>query len=117
LLPTPGANDHKGSSKVGQREFQLDEFAENLPDWIRCPCCDCYLCVVHWPLHAHECDCLPLDEREPAHSTMDPYSEASPGRLSTDLSEWLMGWPLGWTDCAAPATDRFHEWLHWHGRP
>jgi hypothetical protein len=30
--------------------------------------------------------------------------------------EWLMGWPLGWTDCAASATDRFRQWLLAHGK-
>ena len=29
--------------------------------------------------------------------------------------EWLMGWPLGWTDCAASATDRFRQWCQSHG--
>jgi hypothetical protein len=29
------------------------------------------------------------------------------GSLNPTWVEWLMGWPLGWTDCAASATDRF----------
>jgi hypothetical protein len=29
------------------------------------------------------------------------------GQLNPTWVEWLMGWPLGWTDCAASATDRF----------
>jgi hypothetical protein len=37
------------------------------------------------------------------------------GQLNPNWVEWLMGWPLGWTDCAASATDKFQQWLHSHG--
>ena len=37
------------------------------------------------------------------------------GQLNPTWVEWLMGWPLGWTDCAASATDRFREWCRSHG--
>ena len=38
------------------------------------------------------------------------------GSLNPTWVEWLMGWPLGWTDCAALATDRFRQWQRSHGR-
>lgn len=38
------------------------------------------------------------------------------GRLNPEWVEWLMGWPIGWTDCTPLATDRFHEWLQQHGK-
>ena len=38
------------------------------------------------------------------------------GALNPTWVEWLMAWPLGWTDCAASATDRFREWCSAHGR-
>jgi DNA (cytosine-5)-methyltransferase 1 len=38
------------------------------------------------------------------------------GALNPTWVEWLMGWPLGWTDCGASATDRFREWCSAHGR-
>jgi hypothetical protein len=37
------------------------------------------------------------------------------GSLNPTWVEWLMGWPLGWTDCALSATDRFRQWLRSHG--
>ncbi|MFT4235800.1 MAG: hypothetical protein QM607_12485 [Microbacterium sp.] len=37
------------------------------------------------------------------------------GQLNPTWVEWLMGWPLGWTDCAASATDKFREWCQSHG--
>ncbi len=29
--------------------------------------------------------------------------------------EWLMAWPLGWTDCAPLEMDKFRLWLSAHG--
>lgn len=31
------------------------------------------------------------------------------------FSEWLMGWPIGWTDCEPLATDSAAQWLRSHG--
>ena len=30
--------------------------------------------------------------------------------------EWLMGWPLGWTDLKPLGMDKFRQWLQQHGR-
>ena len=37
------------------------------------------------------------------------------GQLNPTWVEWLMGWPLGWTDLKPLAMDRFLPWLHAHG--
>lgn len=37
------------------------------------------------------------------------------GSLNPTWVEWLMGWPLGWTDCDASETARFRSWLQQHG--
>jgi hypothetical protein len=38
------------------------------------------------------------------------------GQLNPTWVEWLMGWPLGWTDCGASATARFQQWQNSHGK-
>lgn len=37
------------------------------------------------------------------------------GKLNPTWVEWLMGWPLGWTDCAPLGMDKFQQWLKQHG--
>lgn len=38
------------------------------------------------------------------------------GPQNPTWTEWLMGWPLGWTACEPLVTDRFQRWFDWHGR-
>jgi hypothetical protein len=37
------------------------------------------------------------------------------GSLNPTWVEWLMGWPLGWTDSAQSATGKFRQWSASHG--
>jgi hypothetical protein len=37
------------------------------------------------------------------------------GQLNPTWVEWLMGWPLGWTDLKPLETGRFRQWLRSHG--
>ena len=127
--PTPGANDYKGSSRVGQRRGQLDEAAEQKfqapqtqPAWTPCPHCENYLCNLH-EMHAHDCPCPSIEEWE-----TDPYevrrqaprvtgqkSPSSTGRrLNPWFVEWLMSFPAGWTVCEHSETlsaQRRQLWL------
>ena len=38
------------------------------------------------------------------------------GQLNPDWVEWLMGWPIGWTDLKPLAMDKFRQWLRSHGK-
>jgi hypothetical protein len=37
------------------------------------------------------------------------------GPLNADWTEWLMGWPIEWTDLRPLAMDRFRSWRQQHG--
>ena len=37
------------------------------------------------------------------------------GKLNPTWVEWLMGWPLGWTDFAPLEMDKYQKWLELHG--
>lgn len=38
------------------------------------------------------------------------------GALNPVWTEWLMGWPLGWTDLKHSATARYRSWLRQHSK-
>ena len=42
-------------------------------------------------------------------------NEESGGSLNPTWAEWLMGWPLGWTDLKPLAMDKFRQWQRSHG--
>jgi hypothetical protein len=35
--------------------------------------------------------------------------------VNPDFADWLMVWPIGWSDCEPLAMDKFQQWLHSHG--
>ena len=37
------------------------------------------------------------------------------GQLNPPWVEWLMGWPIGWTDLKPLAMDRFRQWFEQFG--
>lgn len=45
----------------------------------------------------------------------DPSAKKT-GLLNPNWTEWLMGWPIGWTGCEPLETAKFQEWLQQHGR-
>ena len=100
FLPTPTASDHKGQSSPEQRRGTLSNFVELIPAWVPCECQN-YLCTIHGK-HAHDCDCPPIEEW-----SVDPYGPGRHGRLNPQFCEWLMGFPIGWTDLEPSETPSF----------
>ena len=47
--------------------------------------------------------------------TKRPSLEGWTGGPWIAFREWLMGWPIGWSDSRPLATDRFPQWLQSHG--
>lgn len=45
----------------------------------------------------------------------DGLATVAGGPLNPDWVEWLMGWPIGWTESRPLETDKFREWLQGHG--
>ena len=44
-----------------------------------------------------------------------PLAAQVGGQLNPTWVEWLMGWPLGWTDLKPLETDKYPQWRHSHG--
>ena len=53
-----------------------------------------------------------------SQETMDrnarPLRETIGGQLNPTWVEWLMGWPIGWTELKPLATDKFQSWRKQH---
>lgn len=43
-----------------------------------------------------------------------PLNALLGGPLNPEWCEWLMGWPLGWTDLNPLGTGRYQQWLQQH---
>ena len=42
-------------------------------------------------------------------------SLSDPQYLHPDFAEWMMGWPIGWTELGRLAMDKFQVWFQQHG--
>ena len=116
--PTPNARDWKDTSITGSlNALQTENGQANLPR------------IVHARL-------LPTPKAGDGKRTDSPSERArkspglssvaailgeqeipqtSTGALNPSWVEWLMGWPIGWTDCEPLETDRFRSWQRSHG--
>jgi hypothetical protein len=45
-----------------------------------------------------------------------PGPNSQSGQLNPNWVEWLMGWPIGWTDLKPLETAKFQEWQKLHGK-
>ena len=52
---------------------------------------------------------------EPTKGGRRLATEHGGGKLNPTWVEWLMGWPLGWTDLKPLATAKFRQWQQQHG--
>lgn len=44
----------------------------------------------------------------------EAYQAGQAGQLNPVFVEWLMGWPVGWTELKPLAMDKFQEWQQQH---
>jgi len=52
---------------------------------------------------------------DPKRPTYQEAKRETTGLLNPEWVEWLMGWPIGYTDLKPLAMDRFLRWLRLHG--
>jgi hypothetical protein len=122
---------------------EWDEYSEIWPNWGSLHDGECFpLAPLVLHIHGRDCfywhtqtanDCKPAGQSEmgqvqkwlQGESIKNTYIRlrsllaARCGRReppNPPFLEWLMGWPIGWTETVALETDRFQSWLHSHGR-
>lgn len=103
FLPTPtaqcyGSNKGGSAGRVGKARHSLQSMAR----------------TGMWPTPTV---CGNYNRKGASARSGDGLATAVGGTLSVDWTEWLMGWPIGWTACEPLETDKFRQWLRSHGEP
>ena len=117
LWPTPAARDYKGSNSEESIKKSLEAgkngFLGQLPNAVKMwptPCAwDAKGLDTHLRKDATETRSVLLSQKIAMHGE-------NGGQLNPTWVEWLMGWPLGWTDLKHLATARFRSWLQQHSK-
>lgn len=109
----------------------LEEFCQTWPRWGMMHDGECWaLRIPALPTSAKGSGLLPTPTAQDAKNSTLPPSQRDrdslpgyllrlgiAGQLNPVWSEWLMGWPLGWTGLEPLETGKFRTWLRLHGKP
>ena len=114
LWPTPCATDYKGSGKTGELRDRLDYAVERGATKSK---------VYKFPTPNASDHIQRKTSASWAAQGRVNYVLSNPeitgvngGKLNPTWVEWLMGWPLGWTDLKPLEMDKFQKWQEQHGR-
>ena len=104
MWPTPCATDHKGSGKTGTLRDRLDYAAERGATKSK---------TYTWPTPRTKGMCGGSGAWEQLKSNTSieearSMGAGNGGKLNPTWVEWLMGWPLGWTDLKPLEMDKSH---------
>ena len=69
----------------------------------------------HYKLWPTPTVCGNYNRKGASKTSGDGLATVAGGSLNPNWTEWLMGWPVGWTDLKPLATDKFQQWLRSHG--
>ena len=109
--PTPRASDHKGAVSPFAAQKARERIGGcNLPEAIME---SEYFRMFATPTARDWKD----NGKSPAELARNSETLASQagGKLNPNWVEWLMGWPIGWTDLDALGMDKFQSWQQQHG--
>jgi len=102
-LPTPQASDHitKRTSKSWKEQGRVN-FTLSNPEIQKM-----------WPTPTVQ-DAKNNGSPSQMRRNTKPLNAEVGGKLNPDWVEWLMAWPIGWTDSKPLATDKFRQWRQQH---
>ena len=113
--PTPTANEDAAGTPEGKMQWMLTQAAKS-----GCKTRKEYQESKQWPTPCagdyrspNLNPCRNGQKIEPASGHALPAKVG--GQLNPTWVEWLMGWPIGWTDLNALETDKFLMWPHTPG--
>ena len=111
MFPTPCATDHKGAGKTGTLRDRLDYVAERGATKSK---------IYTWPTPRTKgmCGGSGAWAQLKANTTIEEaraMGAGNGGKLNPTWVEWLMGWPLEWTNLKPLETDKSHFAQQQHG--
>ena len=111
--PTPCATDYKGSGQTGMLRDRLDYAVER-------GATKSNTYPQKWPTPRTQGMCggtgsWELLKKNTTIEEARAMGAGNGGQLNPTWVEWLMGWPLAWTDLRPLETDRFQQWQQQHG--
>lgn len=92
------------------------------PAWVKCECCEDYVCQVHG-CHAHECTCASIEDW--AEADASPYEPCLLRYITPVEAERLQGFPDGYTNVPGASDTRRYKAIgnsmavpvmHWLGK-
>ncbi len=101
-FPTPTAGDAKSSGAAGYSTASGRHTGTTLTD-----------AIVRFPTPTAN-DWKGPNNSGSGTASSNGLATRAGGQLNPTWVEWLMGWPLGWTDCEPLETARFREWQQQH---
>jgi hypothetical protein len=110
--PTPAARDHKGANSLhhvtvaGGGRKHMDQLPNAVKYATPRACSAMAATITENTKNAR----FPNLETQIAQD-----SQTHGGQLNPPWVEWLMGWPVGWTDLKPLETDKFQSWQQQHG--
>lgn len=108
LLPTPTAN-HYGTTNNGKRGDGTTFKTAGTPSL------QTMARTGRWPTPTAACATGGQKTRGGARSNEPLLGGVAGGPLNPPWVEWLLGWPIGWTDLEQLEMDKFLAWLASHG--
>lgn len=100
LLPTPTAHD---AHKPHKSDLTARQGGRSLAALVMYPTPTCQ-------------DAKNNGSKSQQHRKTPPLNAVIGGPLNPEFVEWLMGWPIGWTDCRPLATGKFRQWQQKHSK-
>jgi hypothetical protein len=118
----PGSRPNGKGGKILSEEVLIAEGIRERGKRLATPQAQDFRTVAMWPTptchNAKECDApAEANRNTPTLCHLARGGDKTqPKHLNPPWVEWLMGFPIGWTDLKPLVMDKFQEWLNSHGK-
>ena len=114
--PTPQSRDYKDTinSKPNKQKHLMDEVRKNIPNAVAYGGTQIQQTYPTPRCFMHKDALTDRGKSNLGEVINEKEKMAKTGQLNPSWVEWLMGWPVGWTDLKPLVTDKFRNVQLWH---